>query len=157
MPSRPARVAGGDQPTGHRRAHDDRGFVTAEWMVGVALLVVPTLLVIAVLPSWAARHETVAVAAREGARAAAAATDAVTARAAAARAAMEVLDRRGLPTDEATVTVDLPSGPTLPRDGQVRVRVVLPTAPVTLPGGGTVDGPSVTGEHARALDPYRGR
>ena len=157
MPSRPARVAVGDPPTGHRRARDDRGFVTAEWMVGVALLVVPTLLVIAVLPSWAARHEAVAVAAREGARAAAAATDTATARVAAAQAALEVLDRRGLPTDEATVTVDLPPGPTLPRDGEVRVRVVLPTAPVALPGGGTVDGPSVTGDHTRALDPYRGR
>lgn len=158
MPSGPsARVTSEDRPAGHRRVSDDRGFVAAEWMAGLALLVVPTLLVIAVLPSWAARHEAVAVAAREGARAAAAATDAATARVAAAQAALTVLDRRGLPTDEATVTVDLPSGPALPRDGQVRVRVVLPTAPVALPGGGTLDGPSVTGDHTRALDPYRGR
>lgn len=135
----------------------DGGFVTAEWMVGMALLVVPTLLVVAVLPGWASRHEAAAVAAREGARAAATAGDVPTARTAAAQAVVAVLEGRGIPPQDATVTIDLPPGPVLPRDGQVRVRVVLRTVPVALPAGGTVEGPSVTGDHTRGLDPHRGR
>ncbi|AXV09535.1 hypothetical protein DVS28_a4878 [Euzebya pacifica] len=126
-------------------------------MVGMALLVVPTLLVVALLPGWASRHEAAAVAAREGARAAATAVDVATARTAAEQAVVAVLDGRGIPPDEATVTVHLPPGTSLPRDGEVRVRVVLPTSPVTLPGGGTVEGPWVMGDHIRVLDPHRGR
>ena len=46
----------------------DDGFVTTEWMVGLALLVLPMLMVVAVLPSWTARHAAAAAAAREAAR-----------------------------------------------------------------------------------------
>ncbi|WP_341253813.1 hypothetical protein [Euzebya pacifica] len=152
-----SRSAQPPRATAGAAASGEDGFVTAEWMVGMALLVVPTLLVVAVLPSWASRHEAAAVAAREGARAAATAVDVATARTAAEQAVVAVLDGRGIPPDEASVTVHLPPGTSLPRDGEVRVRVVLPTSPVTLPGGGTVEGPSVTGDHIRVLDPHRGR
>ena len=137
-------------------AADDDGFVTTEWMVGLALLVLPMLMVVAVLPSWTARHAAAAAAAREGARAAVQADTGTQAEAMARTAVAQVLADRGV-EGPPTVQVRVPTAGALPRDGIVRVTVSLPTPGVPIPGVGTVSGPTVSAGHDRALDPVRTR
>lgn len=136
----------------------DAGFVAVEWAVGVAVLVLPMLMLVAALPSWAARHEGAAAAAREGARAVVQVGDWATAIDVGVAAAQSVLADRGI--EGGHVVVALPTRRTdgaLPREGVVEVTVTLPGLTVELPGFGAVTGPTVSGAHARALDGYRSR
>ncbi len=140
------------------RGSDD-GFLAAEWAIGVAVLLVPVMLLMAVLPTWSARHEATAAAAREATRVAAAHADGPAAVTVAQQAAREVLRDRTVDPAEGVVVVDLPVGTDgrVPREGTVRARVTLPGATVVLPLLGTVEGPTVTSTHARRLDPHRSR
>lgn len=139
-------------------AAGQEGFVTAEWSVGLAVLVLPVVLVVATLPSWAARHAAVSAAAREATRVAVQAHDVTSAEQAAHLAVQEILAGRDI-TGAVTVEVDLPLGaaPVLPRDGVVAVTVLLPTAPLDLPGLPSLPGPVVGSTHQRSLDPLRSR
>lgn len=139
---------------------EESGFAEVEWLVGLTLLVLPIVMVVAVLPSFAARHEAVAAAAREGARAAVRAATGRTATQAANSAVSQVLASRGLPVGDAQVVIDLPvlsSGGVLPRQGEIGVTVRLPMPPITVPFLPTIPGPTVVGGHNRALDPFRTR
>lgn len=143
---------------GATSAPQDDGFVAAEWAVGIAVLVLPVLLLVAALPAWTARHEAAAAAAREAARATVQAGDGADAVGAGTAAAMALLAGRGV--DAAEVDVVLPArafGGGLPRDGIVEVTVTIPGEPLELPGFGTVDTPAISGSHTRTLDPYRSR
>lgn len=145
----------------------DAGFVVAEWMVGVTLLILPTMLLVGVLPGWAARHAAAEVAAREATRAAATARTPAGAVAAAEVAAAQVLQQRGVVTigagpaaGAAEVTVGLPSSPAgrdLPRDGVVRVVVAVTGPSLHVPIWGDLSPPTVTGTHERRLDDWRSR
>lgn len=139
------------------RGGRDGGFIATEWTMGIALLVVPVALLVGVLPSWAARHEAAAAAAREAARLVVLADDVARAERVAAEGAAAVLADRGMPVGE--VSVVLPPGATgrLPRVGVVEVTVTVPGDPVALPGFGVLHLPAVGGSHARALDPFRSR
>ncbi|HET9728532.1 MAG TPA: hypothetical protein VFR41_03875 [Acidimicrobiia bacterium] len=46
----------------------ERGFVAIEWVAAVALLLLPTVLLVAELPTWAERGHAATVAAREAVR-----------------------------------------------------------------------------------------
>lgn len=141
-------------------AHPDDGFVVTEWAIGIVVLVVPVMLLMGVLPTWAARHEAAAATAREATRAAVAAADPAGATAAATQAAHDTLTGRGIDTTDVTITMDLPfgaSGSDLARDGVVQVMVALPPQRVSIPLLGTVTGPTVGAAHARRLNPYRSR
>jgi hypothetical protein len=136
----------------------DRGFVATEWVIGVALLVLPFLLLSAVLPTWAAQREAAASAAREAARVAVQAGDDPAAAALGEAAGLAALAGRGV--DGAVVRVLLPArlpGGAPPREGVVEAVVTVPGRSVRLPGFGPVEGPTVEGRHARALDAYRSR
>lgn len=142
------------------RTRDEGGFVTAEWMAGIAMLVVPMIVIVSALPAWAARHEGVAAAAREGARVAAASATVAQATSAAQDAVRGVLDARGLPVDGVEVDVSAEAAPTegrLVREGVVTVRVTLPSVSVDIPFIGVVEGPRAAGSHSRHLDPFRSR
>jgi NADH:ubiquinone oxidoreductase subunit H len=52
------------------RPRDGRGFVAIEWVAAVALLLLPVVVLVATLPSWAERRHAATVAAREAATAA---------------------------------------------------------------------------------------
>ena len=43
-------------------ALSEAGFIAAEWAIGLVVLVVPVMLLMAVIPTWAARHEAAAAA-----------------------------------------------------------------------------------------------
>lgn len=138
--------------------HADAGFVATEWAVGIAVLVLPVLLLVAALPAWTARHEAAAAAAREAARVVVQAGDVSHAVEAGTAAALAVLAGRGI--DGAAVVVVLPpraADGTLPREGIVEATVTIPGSPLDLPGFGAVDTPAISGSHARSLDPYRSR
>jgi len=51
-----------------RRRGSQRGFVAIEWVATVALLLLPMVVLVATLPSWAERRHGATVAAREAAR-----------------------------------------------------------------------------------------
>ena len=50
-----------------RRQHD-RGFIAIEWVAAVAMLLLPAVVLVATLPTWAERRHAATVAAREAAR-----------------------------------------------------------------------------------------
>ncbi|WP_370324658.1 hypothetical protein [Euzebya sp.] len=154
-PAHRARAAG----PGPRRAAAESGFVTAEWVIGLTVLVLPVLLLAAVLPSWTARHEAAAAAAREAARVAAATADGAAPGGAASQAAAEVLAARDVDPSTAAVEVDVPVGADgrTPREGVVTAVVTLDGPTVTVPLLGEIAGPDVSGEHTRRLNPYRSR
>ena len=52
----------------HRRGERELGFVAIEWVAAVALLLLPMVVVVVTLPSWAERSHAATVAAREAAR-----------------------------------------------------------------------------------------
>jgi hypothetical protein len=46
----------------------DRGFVAIEWVAAIAMLLLPAVVLVATLPTWAERRHAATVAAREAAR-----------------------------------------------------------------------------------------
>jgi hypothetical protein len=46
----------------------DRGFIAIEWVAAVAMLLLPAVVLVATLPTWAERRHAATVAAREAAR-----------------------------------------------------------------------------------------
>ena len=128
------------------------GFVTAEWVLGVALLLIPVLLLLAVLAGWASLREAASAAAREAARTAAGAP---ADHAAAVDAAEQVLADRGVDWAGATVDVTVPSADV--REGEVTATVSVPGRPVGVPLIGELAPPTATASHTRLLDPWRSR
>ena len=129
----------------------DGGFVSAEWAIGVVVLIVPVLLLVALLPSWAAQREAAGAAAREAARVAAASP---AARAeAGVSAATSLLVGRGLDLSGVRITVDVPPADT--RVGAVTSSVHIPGRAAQLPLFGPVTGPPATASHVVHLDPHR--
>ncbi|HEV7525369.1 MAG TPA: hypothetical protein VGP92_10405 [Acidimicrobiia bacterium] len=49
-------------------ARSERGFVAIEWVAAVAVLLLPIVVLVATMPSWAERRHAATVAAREAAR-----------------------------------------------------------------------------------------
>lgn len=135
----------------------DGGFVAAEWLAGLALLVVPVLLVVVTVPAWVSAHAAAASAAREGARAAGQAGTAHQARRRAVEAVGAVLSSRGI-EQPPQIEVALPSTSSghLAREGVVAVEVRIPTDGIVI-GPINVQGPTVVGSHRRSLDPMRSR
>jgi hypothetical protein len=131
----------------------DEAFVTAEWVVGVGLLLVPVILVLGVVSGWASLRDAAAAAAREAARIAAEAPAGGTGPATAADE--RILAGRGVDWASATVVVDVPPG--APRQGQVTATVTVPGRPVAIPLIGPVSAPTATASHTRLLDAYRSR
>jgi hypothetical protein len=125
----------------------ERGSTPVELALGVALLLLPTMLLVLVLPTWAERQAMVRVAAQEAARAAVLAGDWGAARLAAA----EVAANHGLAPDAVGVTFDgrLHRGGTVAATASARLPVVV------LPGLGAVGGFTVRATHREPVDPYR--
>jgi hypothetical protein len=128
------------------------GFVAVELVAAVALLLLPTIVLVASLPVWSARRHAATVVAREAARTAAAhwpdppgvAVDAVV--------ASEAADY-GVPADELAVAVHLDDT----RSGQANARVTILMPTVSLPLIGTVASWHFTTTYAVRIDDYRSR
>ncbi|MGI9016317.1 MAG: hypothetical protein ACR2HR_04295 [Euzebya sp.] len=133
------------------------GFVTAEWVIGIAVLIVPVMLLMGVLPAWAARHEAAAAAAREVTRIIALAPEDPGVITAAEGSAAMILDDRGVDPGDMRMRVDVSQDGADDRDGVVRASVQISGISVSLPLLGQVDGPTLEATHSRRLNPYRSR
>jgi hypothetical protein len=51
-----------------RIVNDERGFVAIEWAAAIAFLLLPVVMLVATLPTWAERRHAATIAAREAAR-----------------------------------------------------------------------------------------
>lgn len=140
---RPARCQPGGAPGEH-------GFVTLEFVLGLALLVLPVALIVLTMPTWFARQDVARLAAQEAAR-----TAAVTESASHGTAmAREIAANNGLdPQRQMTVAFD-PSSSYAP--GGVVIADVTVRMPVTvIPGIGSLGAFSWTASYREAVDTYR--
>lgn len=138
----------------------DRGTVPVEWVAAVGLLLLPTVLLVGLLPGWAARQSAAAAAAREAVRVAMGHDDVAAARVAGEQAALAVLAGRGHLADARLIQVAVPdvdADGIVDREGRVAARVVVAVPAVPVPGMGAVGGFDLSGGHARVLDPLRSR
>jgi hypothetical protein len=133
-------------------SRSQQGFVAAEWVAALALLMLPVVVLVATLPDWAERRHTATVAAREATR--------VLARewphAEAARAvtvALEVAADHGLDGDDVDIDVVSP-GVARGDLARVRVRVTMPAVSVL---GITAGAWMYTAVAVRRIDDYRSR
>jgi hypothetical protein len=134
------------------RARGAGGFIALEFLLGVVLLLVPTLLLVCALPVWNEREHAAVIAARESARIAAEAWPAdVSARAAAE--ARVIAWNYGIPADELDIAISVSQT----RGGQVvsRVTVVMPA--IVVPAFLHVGRWRWTTQYAVRIDDYRSR
>lgn len=131
------------------------GSVPVEFAAGVALLVLPVAVLVAVLPRWVEHTSAARLAAREAARAVAVAEDPAGAVGTGEDIAREVLANHAIAAR--SVELQVPAGPhgTVARGGDVvvRVRVVVPVSVTPLTG--TIGGFTWTATHREPLDAYR--
>lgn len=130
---------------------DERGSASMELTLGIALLLVPVVMLVALLPSWLERHAVAGLLSREAARAFVLASDDSEARAAARTVAGLIAQDHRLTAGEWSLSLDGGLAPGAVVVARTRVRVPA----VTLPALGQVGGFTVTAEHREVVDPYR--
>jgi hypothetical protein len=130
----------------------ERGSTPVELALGIALLVLPVMVLVLVIPIWVERQGMARTAAQEAARAAVVHTDQRAADAAARQAAAEVVSNRGYPQEdlaEVEVTGRLTRGGLV--TATVHVRVPL----VRIPGLGSVGGFTISAAQTEPVDAFR--
>lgn len=127
------------------------GNATLEFTLGVALLVAPMVMAVAMLPLWLERQAVAALAAREAARAYVLQSDDTTAAQAARQVAERIADDHRVPAGELSLRL---SG-RLARGAPVSARAGARVPVLTLPGIGRVGGFTIWAEHREVVDPYR--
>jgi hypothetical protein len=147
--------------THHRRRSDggtrpdtdvaDRGFVVAEWIVGMCFLLVPAVLLVGQLPQWAQQQSVARAAAAEGARAALLTNDAGTAAQTAEVRAKEVAQNYG--HDPGDLRVDV-SGEFAPGES-ITVTVTLTVDAIVVPFVGSVGETSWSASSTERVGDYR--
>jgi hypothetical protein len=132
---------------------DERGFLAAELVAGIALLVVPVALLVLSLPQWAERETDARTIAREVGRTLAAAgwCDGATAQSLASRMAGNV----GIARDQLTVEPRCTPGSTLAPGSELEVDVTVYMPPIHLPAVGDVAAWSWTARHREPVDVYK--
>jgi hypothetical protein len=132
-------------------SRDDRGFVAVEWVAAIAVLLLPVVVLVATLPSWAERRHAATVAAREAAAGAvvAAAVDPERAQ----EVGREVARNYGI--DTADVDVEVRAGAARGEYVTVEVHVRMPA--IAVPGLVEAGAWTYTATQHRRLDDYRSR
>lgn len=128
------------------------GFVALEFAAGVALLVVPVLLLVASLPAWSEREHAATVAAREAARYAAQRWPAIDEPGAVGVASIAAANL-GVPASDLDVSVVADEA----RGGQVRATVTIVMPALTVPGIGSRGAWRWTTSYTLRIDDYRSR
>lgn len=129
------------------------GFIAIEWVAAMAMLFLPVVMLVGLLPAWAERRHTATIAAREAARALVRewpngdAADAVV-------VARIVAIDHGLDPDEVDVHV-VSTGNS--RGDAIEVRVSVPMPSIPVPGGSRVGAWTYTAVEVRRVDDYRSR
>lgn len=129
---------------------EERGYVAVELVVAVGMLLLPTLLLVASLPTWSERRHTAIVAAREAAALAVEGYPRDVTREAAA-VAEAVAEVHGVDPDE----IDVRVAADLRRGGSVTATVAVDMPALTVPFVGRVGGFRWTTEQTRRIDDYR--
>ena len=137
-----------------RRPHpgvDQDGSSPIELVLGMALLLLPAAVLVALLPAWSERQSLAVVAATEAARTVAWADDRAVGHAAALRRVQRIAANHGMPqaVEGLAVTGDLVRGGAI--TAAVTVRIPLAAVPFV----GETGGWSWTAQHTEPVDPYR--
>jgi|CXWL01.1.fsa_nt_gi Tfp pilus assembly protein PilE len=129
----------------------ERGFVAIEFVVAVAMLLIPVMMLVAAIPQWVERRHVATVAARE---AAAYASESFPVNAVgAADVATVVAANYGIPQSDIDVRVideDV-------RGGQVKARVTILMPALVIPFVGRVGRWHYTTDYSVRIDDYRSR
>lgn len=138
-----------------RRRSGESGFAALELSAGVALLVLPVVLLVAGLPRWVERQDVARGAARDAARV-------VTLhgwcdRAAARQRVEQAAIAGGLGAGALQVTLDCDDGVPLARGGRVTARVAVAMPMLAVPMIGSTGSWRWTAEHREPVDPYGSR
>ena len=128
---------------------NEKGFVTIEFVLGAALLLLPVTLLVLILPTWSERQSVARVASREAARSYVIGQNLEQAR----QVAFQVTDNAKIKQE--SVTVELTGDPKQ-RGGTVRasVTVKVPVSAIPLLGANG-DAFSLTSTHSEVVDLYR--
>ena len=134
------------------RARRDHGFVAAELVIGVGLLVLPVALLVLTLPGWSERQVSSRAIAREVARTLAGERwcDVAGGRALVASMAANL----GMPPADVELATDCVPGAALVPGGEVVARVTVRMPAVLLPGIGAVGAWTWTAVHREPVDPF---
>jgi len=134
-----------------RCVRNEAGTAILEWMIGIGLLLFPTMGLVS-MSSWLERQNMARVAAHGAARVTALAADPDAGMAEGDRLVAEIAENHGV--DAATVSVVF-TGST-DRGGTLvaTVSVVMPA--LTFPGFGAVGSVTWSTSHSERVDPYRG-
>ncbi len=135
------------------RSSAEHGFVAIEWVAAITLLLIPGVVLVASLPTWAERRHTATVAAREAARDLQQHWPAGNADEAELVAKYVAADH-GVPARDVTVRVlDLGQNP----GDQIRVEVDVRMPAVALPGVRDVAAWTYSTTASLRVDDYRSR
>jgi hypothetical protein len=134
-----------------RSRRPEHGHVAIEFALAIGVLLLPVVMLVAALPTWAEHRHAASVAAREAAAVAVAAYP-VDGRAEAASAAREAVAHYGVAPD--AIDVDFVRHE-LRRGGTVSARVTIEMPALVVPGVGTVGGFHSSVVHSRRVDDYR--
>jgi hypothetical protein len=130
-------------------AAGDRGYVSLEFALGLALLVLPVALLVLALPTWFARQELGRLAAQQAAREAVISESPGRGE----QAAAEIAANGGLAPGR--VTVRYAGSSSFAPGGLVTVAVTVPIPAAVIPGIGTVGSFSWTATFSERVDQYR--
>jgi hypothetical protein len=133
-----------------RRA--ESGFVATEFAFGVAVLVLPVVLLVLTFPRWSERQVTARVIGREVARRAV--RDGVCDRDAARALASTMARNLGVPADDVSVELGCADGSGLAPGTDVEASVTIAMPAVQLPALGAVGAWSWTTRHREPVDRY---
>lgn len=131
----------------------DRGFVAIEFVAAVAFLLLPVVLFVASLPTWAERQHAGTVAAREAVRVAVRGYPDGS-ESTASEAARLVAVNYGIPADDVNVVFTRFE---MRRGGVVTARVTVAMPAIAIPGMRTAGGWEWTATQSRRIDDYRSR
>lgn len=132
-----------------KRFRDERGFVTVEFVAGAALIILPTLMLISVFPTWFERVSMARVASREAARVLVLTGDQAQAQA----AADTIRNNYNLPEDELEVSF---TGDPKVRGGSVTATVTTRIPATIIPVLGLDTGViPITADHTEVVDQFR--
>ncbi len=135
------------------RRTPEAGFAAVELVAGIAVLVVPVVLLVASIPEWSARQSLARLAAREASRAVA--LEGIC-RGSVAESVVEAVEQgSGAPDGALTVGLDCAPGAALARGSTVTARVTVSMPAIVVPLIGTAAGWSWTAAHREPVDPYR--
>ena len=138
-----------------RRRAGEAGFAALELSAGVALLVLPVVLLVAGLPQWVERQDVARGAARDAARVVA--LRGWCDRGAAQQRVEQAAVDGGLGAGALHVTLDCRDATPLARGGRVTARVSVAMPVLAIPMIGSTGSWGWTAEHREPVDPYGSR